>query len=223
MGTIAAVGSRVRRFTPGDIVYAYSFDNSNGGFYAEYVAVAAERVGRPPRILSLRDAGAVATTGLTALQGIDDALRLRRGESVAIHGASGGVGSLAVQFAKMRGAACWRPRPEPTASDWSAGSVPMPQPTDVTRILLMPRSVSLQTESMPCWRLQAGHRLHVYFTRSNVAGGLRFRTASSRRLERDAASGLWRMTRRLAYRVRTSRTGDREGAPPGSDRGFVST
>ena len=71
-GTIAAVGSRVRRFTPGDIVYAYSFDNSNGGFYAEYVAVAAERVGRPPRILSLRDAGAAATTGLTAsTQAID--------------------------------------------------------------------------------------------------------------------------------------------------------
>jgi len=47
-GTIAAVGSRVRRFAPGDAVYAYSFANPKGGFYAEYVAVAAEKVGRLP-------------------------------------------------------------------------------------------------------------------------------------------------------------------------------
>jgi NADPH:quinone reductase len=103
-GTIAAVGSRVRRFAPGDIVYAYSFANPKGGFYAEYVAVVAERVGRPPGTLSLKEAGAVATIGLTALQGVDDVLKIKRGEAVVIHGASGGVGSLAVQFAKMRGA-----------------------------------------------------------------------------------------------------------------------
>jgi NADPH2:quinone reductase len=103
-GTIAAVGSRVRRFAPGDTVYSYSFANPKGGFYAEYVAVAAEKVGRPPEILSLKEAGAVATTGLTAIQGIDDVLHVKRGEAIVIHGASGGVGSLALQFAKMRGA-----------------------------------------------------------------------------------------------------------------------
>lgn len=103
-GRIAAVGSRVRHFASGDIVYSYSFANPKGGFYAEYVAVAADKVGRPPDILSLKEAGAVATIGLTALQGIDDALHVKRGEAVVIHGASGGVGSLALQFAKMRGA-----------------------------------------------------------------------------------------------------------------------
>jgi NADPH:quinone reductase len=103
-GTIAAVGSRVRRFAPGDVVYAYSFANSKGGFYAEYVAVVAERVGRLPNSLSLKEAGAVATIGLTALQGVDDVLGITRGEAVVVHGASGGVGSLALQFAKMRGA-----------------------------------------------------------------------------------------------------------------------
>jgi NADPH:quinone reductase len=102
-GTIAAVGSRVRRFAPGDSVYAYSFPNPNG-FYAEYVAVAAENVARPPEMLSLKEAGAVLATGLTAIQGIDDVLHVKRGETVVIHGASGGVGSLALQFAKMRGA-----------------------------------------------------------------------------------------------------------------------
>jgi NADPH:quinone reductase-like Zn-dependent oxidoreductase len=103
-GTIAAVGWRVRRFAPGDIVYAYSFANPKGGFDAEYVAVAAENVGRPPEMLTLREAGAIPTTGLTALQGIDEVLKIERGEAVVIHGASGGVGSLALQFAKVRGA-----------------------------------------------------------------------------------------------------------------------
>jgi NADPH:quinone reductase len=103
-GTIAAVGSRVRRFAPGDTVYSYSFADSKGGFYAEYVAVDAENVGRPPEMLSLKEASAVPTTGLTALQGIDDTLHVKAGEAVVIHGAAGGVGSLALQFAKMRGA-----------------------------------------------------------------------------------------------------------------------
>jgi NADPH:quinone reductase-like Zn-dependent oxidoreductase len=103
-GTIAAVGSRVRRFASGDIVYAYSFGNPKGGFYAEYVAVAAEHAGRPPKILTLKEAGAIPATGVTALQGVDDVLKIKRGEDVVIHGASGGVGSLALQFAKMRGA-----------------------------------------------------------------------------------------------------------------------
>jgi NADPH:quinone reductase-like Zn-dependent oxidoreductase len=103
-GTVAAVGSRVRRFKPGDTVYAYGFANPKGGFYAEYVAVPAEYVGHCPDTLTMREAGAVTATGLTALQGIADVLGVRRGEAVVIHGASGGVGSLALQFAKARGA-----------------------------------------------------------------------------------------------------------------------
>jgi NADPH:quinone reductase-like Zn-dependent oxidoreductase len=103
-GTIAAVGSRVRRFTPGERAYAYSFANPKGGFYAEYVAVSADKAGKPPANLSLTEAGAIPATGLTAIQGVDDVLHVRRGEAVVIHGAAGGVGSLALQFAKMRGA-----------------------------------------------------------------------------------------------------------------------
>ncbi len=103
-GTVAAVGSGVRRFQIGDRVYAYSFDNPKGGFYAEYVAVPADKVAHVPKRLDLAHAGAIPTTGLTALQGIDDALHVKSGETVIIHGASGGVGTLAVQFAKLRGA-----------------------------------------------------------------------------------------------------------------------
>lgn len=103
-GTIAAVGSRVSSLQVGDEVYAYSFDNPRGGFYAEYVVVAAENAAHIPKGLDLLHAGAIPTTGLTALQGLDDALRIERGETILIHGAGGGVGSLAVQFAKLRGA-----------------------------------------------------------------------------------------------------------------------
>src|SRR5947207_2906266 len=103
-GTVAAVGEKVKRFKVGDQVYSYSWDNPHGGFYAEYVAVPAERVGPVPHGLALRQAGAIATTGLTAIQGIDDALHLKAGDTLIIHGASGGVGTLALQFAKLRGA-----------------------------------------------------------------------------------------------------------------------
>jgi NADPH2:quinone reductase len=103
-GFVAAVGSRVRRFALGDKVYAYAWDNPKGGFYAEYVAVRTDVVADIPHGLDLKHAGAIPTTGLTAIQGIDDALHVRKGESVIIHGATGGVGTLAVQFAKLRGA-----------------------------------------------------------------------------------------------------------------------
>lgn len=103
-GTVAAVGSRVRRFKTGDRVYGYSWMNPKGGFYAQYIAVAAEKVAPIPKSLDLRRAGAVPVIGLTALQGIQGALRLKRGERIIIHGASGGVGTMAVQFAKLRGA-----------------------------------------------------------------------------------------------------------------------
>ncbi len=102
-GLVAAVGAKVQGFKVGDQVYSYSWDNPHGGFYAEYVAVPAERVGHVPSSLTLRQAGAIATTGLTAIQGIDDALHLKAGDTLIIYGASGGVGSLALQFAKLRG------------------------------------------------------------------------------------------------------------------------
>jgi NADPH:quinone reductase len=94
----------VRRLRVGDEVYSYNWENPKGGFYAEYVAVPADKVAPIPKRLDQRHAGAIPITGLTALQGIDDALGLKKGETIIIHGASGGVGTLAVQFARLRGA-----------------------------------------------------------------------------------------------------------------------
>jgi len=103
-GIVMARGSRVRRFKVGDAVYAYSWNNPKGGFYADYVAVNARLVDRIPEHLDMKRAGAAAVTGLTALQGIDDALHVGKDQTVVVHGATGGVGTLAVQFAKLRGA-----------------------------------------------------------------------------------------------------------------------
>lgn len=103
-GTVAAVGAQVHGFKVGDAVYSYAWNNPKGGFYAEYVAVPAKGVAHVPSGMSLREAGALAVSGLTALQGVDDALHIKAGETLIIHGASGAVGSLAVQFARLRGA-----------------------------------------------------------------------------------------------------------------------
>lgn len=103
-GRIVAIGAAIRGFKVGDAVYAYSWNNPKGGFYAEYVAVAVNRVAHVPKDMDMLHAGAMGTTALTAIQGVDDTLRLQRGESVIIHGAAGGVGSLAIQLAKRRGA-----------------------------------------------------------------------------------------------------------------------
>jgi NADPH:quinone reductase len=103
-GVVAAKGSRVRRFQIGERVWAFEFASSKGGFYAEYVAVKAQHVGRMPRRLDFLQAGAAMVTALTALQGLQEVLRVRRGETVVIFGATGAVGTLAVQFAKYQGA-----------------------------------------------------------------------------------------------------------------------
>ncbi len=104
-GTVAAVGERVvGRFRQGDRVYAFTLLNPKGGSYAEYVAVAADHVSRIPGRLTTEQAGVMPFDAMTALRGLDDALQLKRGESVLIFGANGGIGHLAVQLAKRMGA-----------------------------------------------------------------------------------------------------------------------
>jgi NADPH2:quinone reductase len=98
-GVIVEMGDRTRRLQLGDRVWAYEYGNPKGGFYAEYVAVDMDHVANLPRRLTMLQGGAAAVTGLTALQGIADHLAIHRGETVMIFGASGAVGTLAVQFA----------------------------------------------------------------------------------------------------------------------------
>ena len=97
-GIIAAVGSGVHGFKVGDPVYG-----SNAAFYAEYATVPAEKVAHVPKGINPTEAGVLAISGLSALQGLDDVLGLKAGEKLIIHGASGAVGALAIQFARLRG------------------------------------------------------------------------------------------------------------------------
>lgn len=103
-GTIARVGAGVSRFKTGDRVYAVGFLNPKGGFYAEYVAVHAGLVAPVPAGLTTEQAAVVGGVGLTALRGIEDVLRLRAGDHIAILGAGGGVGHVALQLAQRAGA-----------------------------------------------------------------------------------------------------------------------
>jgi NADPH:quinone reductase-like Zn-dependent oxidoreductase len=98
-GTVEAVGSTVTDLRPGDAV----FGGTTSGAFAEYVCVAGTVVAKPAN-LTFEQAAAVPTAAVTALQGLRDRGRLRPGHRVLVNGASGGVGTFAVQLAKALGA-----------------------------------------------------------------------------------------------------------------------
>jgi NADPH:quinone reductase-like Zn-dependent oxidoreductase len=98
-GTVEAVGTGVTRFGPGQEVFG-----TCTGALAEYVRTREDRLERKPSNLTSEQAAAVPTSGLAALHGIRDAGKVRPGQQVLINGASGGVGTFAVQIAKALGA-----------------------------------------------------------------------------------------------------------------------
>jgi 2-desacetyl-2-hydroxyethyl bacteriochlorophyllide A dehydrogenase len=102
-GQVETVGGGVTRFQPGDQVYANLLDHGYGGF-AEYVAVPVEVVSLKPSSLSFEEAAAVPMAATTALQGLGRHGALRPTHKVLINGATGGVGTFAVQLAKSSGA-----------------------------------------------------------------------------------------------------------------------
>lgn len=99
-GTVEAVGPDVTRFRTGDEV----FGETSGGGMAEYVAVSEDGLVAKPESLTFEEAAAVPVAALTALQGLRDWGGMRRGDRVMIVGASGGVGTYAVQIARALGA-----------------------------------------------------------------------------------------------------------------------
>jgi NADPH:quinone reductase-like Zn-dependent oxidoreductase len=103
-GTVEAVGEGATRFHPGDEVYGDISEAGFGGF-AEYVCVSEDAVVPKPAGMSFEQAVAIPHAAGLALQGLVDVGGIRRGDSVLINGAGGGVGTLGVQIAKERGAA----------------------------------------------------------------------------------------------------------------------
>ena len=99
-GRVEAVGKNVKQFQPGDEVFG---DISLGGF-AEYASAVEDKLVLKPAGLSFEEAAAVPVSALTALQALRDEGKIKRGDKVLINGASGGVGTFAVQIAKYFGA-----------------------------------------------------------------------------------------------------------------------
>lgn len=102
-GTVEAVGQQVKQFKPGDEVYG-DLSDSGWGAFAEYVAVPENVLAPKPAGVSFEEAAAVPESARVALQGLRDTGEIQAGQKVLINGASGGVGSFAVQIAKAFGA-----------------------------------------------------------------------------------------------------------------------
>lgn len=104
-GVVASVGKNVKNFKPGDEVFAYCRKPTvQWGTYAEYVAFDAEHVALKPKNINFAQAAAIPLVGLTAWQSLFDSAKLKKGETILIHAGAGGVGSMAIQFAKNVGA-----------------------------------------------------------------------------------------------------------------------
>jgi NADPH:quinone reductase-like Zn-dependent oxidoreductase len=99
-GTVVSVGENVSRFERGDEV----FGEIGAGAYAEFAKAAESHLVAKPENVNFEQAAAVGVAGLTALQGLRDVLRVDTGQKMLINGASGGVGTYAIQIAKVLGA-----------------------------------------------------------------------------------------------------------------------
>jgi NADPH:quinone reductase-like Zn-dependent oxidoreductase len=102
-GRVEAVGRKVKQFQPGDEVFGDVSESGRGGF-AEYVCVGEGRFVLKPAKTSFEEAATVPLAGVVALQGLRDEGQIRPGQKVLINGASGGIGTFAVQIAKSFGA-----------------------------------------------------------------------------------------------------------------------
>jgi len=102
-GRVEAVGRNIKQFQAGDEVFGNTAEYGFGGF-AEYVSVPEEAFVLKPANISFEEAAAVPQAALTALQGLRDKGHIQKGQKVLINGASGGIGTFAVQLAKAFGA-----------------------------------------------------------------------------------------------------------------------
>ena len=103
-GRVEAIGSNVKQFKPGDEVFGFLPSATGRGTFAEYVCAKENLIALKPANLTFEQAAAVPLAAMTALQGLRDNGNIQPGQKVLINGASGGVGTFAVQIAKAFGA-----------------------------------------------------------------------------------------------------------------------
>lgn len=102
-GVITKVGSKVTRFKVGDEIYARPRKNKIGTF-AEYIAIHEDDIALKPKNLSFEEAASIPLVGLTSYQALHDIMQLQKRQKILIHAGSGGVGTFAIQLAKIMGA-----------------------------------------------------------------------------------------------------------------------
>jgi NADPH:quinone reductase-like Zn-dependent oxidoreductase len=102
-GTVEKVGNKMTRYKAGDPVFAFFTVKGEGG-YAEFVTAKEDELAPKPSTVSFAQATGAGAAGVTAWEALIDTANLRAGQTVLIHGASGGVGHLAIQIAKAKGA-----------------------------------------------------------------------------------------------------------------------
>ncbi|SCM96004.1 Uncharacterized protein BWINRASL_03227 [Bacillus mycoides] len=102
-GVIVKVGAKVTRFKVGDEIYARPRKDKIGTF-AEYIAIHEDDIALKPKNLSFEEAASIPLVGLTSYQALHDIMQLQQGQKILIHAGSGGVGTFAIQLAKIMGA-----------------------------------------------------------------------------------------------------------------------
>jgi len=103
-GLVEAIGCNIKQFKPGDEVFGYLPSTTGRGTFTEFVCAKENLITLKPANLTFEQAAAVPVAAMTALQGLRDDGNIQPGQRVLIHGASGGVGTFAVQIAKVFGA-----------------------------------------------------------------------------------------------------------------------
>ncbi|MED1381865.1 NADPH:quinone reductase [Bacillus mycoides] len=102
-GVIVKVGTKVTQFKVGDEIYARPRKDKIGTF-AEYIAIHEDDIALKPKNLTLEEAASIPLVGLTSYQALHDIMQLQKGQKILIHAGSGGVGTFAIQLAKIMGA-----------------------------------------------------------------------------------------------------------------------
>ena len=102
-GVVAKVGAKVTRFKVGDEIYGRP-RKSKIGTFAEYIAIHEDDIALKPKNLSFEEAASIPLVGLTSYQALKDILQLQKGQKILIQAGAGGVGTFAIQLAKLRGA-----------------------------------------------------------------------------------------------------------------------
>lgn len=104
-GIVTQVGEGVTTIAVGEKIYGQaSIFGGGSGAYAEYATTSAQQIAKMPKGLTFNEAAALPLTGLSALQVIEDHIKLTSGQKILIHGGAGGIGSIAIQIAKHHGA-----------------------------------------------------------------------------------------------------------------------